>query len=82
MGTYADANLGFLPSAVPISRPIASGSSETFGFTMRFALLGTSYLSLVSDVLATYLFLLCSCLFLFNFFVFIFTFWLFYYDWI
>jgi hypothetical protein len=54
LGTLGNSNEGFLPSAIPVSRPIAAGQSATYSFSLRFAPSGTDYHSIAGDVLTAY----------------------------
>jgi len=53
-GTMNDSIEGFLATAIPVNRPIASGQTDVFSFSLRFSPSGTDYHAVAADVLATY----------------------------
>jgi hypothetical protein len=53
-GTLSSGNFGFLSSAVPMSRPIPPGGSDSYTFSLRFAPSGTDYHVVAGDVLTTF----------------------------
>ena len=54
VSTNNGSSKGFLSSAVPFSRPVASGQTDTYSFTLLFAPSGTDYHSIAGDVLVSF----------------------------
>jgi hypothetical protein len=54
IGTNNDTSKGFLSRAVPVSRPIPPGSTDSFTVYLRFAPSGTTVVTVASDILRTY----------------------------